>query len=59
MFLRNYKRRKHYPAHFMRLILLPYQNQTRTTTREENYKAIFLRNTNAKILQKILAIMIY
>ena len=43
----------------MRLILLSYQNQTSTTTREENYKPTFLRNTNAKTLQKILVIMTY
>ena len=46
---REWKRRKHYSIHFIKLVLSHYQNQTKTV---QNKEPISFMNVGAKILSK-------
>jgi len=49
---REWKKRKHYPIHFIKLVLSQYQNQTKTV---QNKEPISFMSVDAKNLSKISA----
>jgi hypothetical protein len=55
LFQKTYNREQHYQSHLGKPVLPLYQNQVNMHQKRERYRAIFLINIEAKILDKILA----